>query len=127
MRELRKHESVGGVADELVLGRDQDRREERQYSAIKALVNGELDSYRLLKDEGVNCYGEKVTKIIGVCYLGGFSGKEDLAVTRCPGVICNDSRVERCEEDVPVLRPVSVRDFNCWPRAPPNITQVRQL
>ncbi|MFV7434904.1 MULTISPECIES: replication endonuclease [Pseudomonas putida group] len=127
IRELRKCQSVGGVANELVLGRDEVKREERQYSAIKSLVDGELDSYRLLKDEAVNCYGETVTKIIGVCYLGGSPGKEELVVTHCPGVICNDSRVKRCEGDIPVWCPILARDFNCWPRAPPDITVIRQL
>lgn len=127
IRELRRHQSVGGVADELVLSRGQHNREERQYSAIKALVNGELSSYHLIKNESVNRYGEKVLKVIGVFFLEGFSGKEALAAPICPGVIRNYSSIERYEEDVPTWLPISILDLNFCPRAPPNIPALQQV
>ena len=118
MRELRKRKSVGGVAGDLVLDKNQIDRKERQYSAVKDLVNGGLGSYELIKSFCVNRYGEEVVKVVGVRFLGGFpGGGGEVLLPLCSGVICNDSRIKVFSFRLSI----SVHYFKFRARAPPTV------
>lgn len=121
MRELRRHKSVGGVADDLVLDKRQVNRGERQYSAVKSLIDGGLSSYKVIKGCRINKYGERVYKVIGVRFLGVVVNKCDAGVFRVSGVIRNSSSFNSRRVDVRFCISVSASHFILRARAPPDI------
>jgi len=121
MRELRRHKGVGGAADDLVVDRGEVNRRERQYTAVKRLINGDVENYRLVKQEGVNRYGERVEKVVGVLFSKDGLENDETAYVCRSGVICNDSSIRVDIGYVFFFVLVSVNAFAFLTRAPPNI------